>query len=323
MSTAELLDGFVLTNAVMALSFASCGLVLAVRRAGNPIGWLFLAAGLGPAITAGSVPLLIGGMAEGWSEASLRLVTAAGMYAWPWSIALFLPLALLLFPDGRPPGPRWRWVVWAEIVTAPLFVVEMGTDPGSPVAGGPTGYLTLADHSTFAPIWTVAELRTLLCYALGVAALIVRYRRGDERERRQLSWLILATLITTTVLVPWGVFLTGPVLLLLALPLIGIAVTVAILRYQLLDIRLVISRTVLYLLLTAAVVAAYVALVAACDVVLRQHAGLGTSAFATVLIAVGFNPIRTRLQRLVDRLLYGDRSDPVRAASQVSAQLVR
>jgi signal transduction histidine kinase len=330
LSLADAVNGFVVTNTAMAVSFTLCGLILATRRPANPIGWLFLADGLGHAVTAASAPLITIGLRQDWPIGLVRAITTVGAYSWPWSIALFLPLALLLFPTGRlpgqlpgqPPGRWWRWLLWVAVATAPLFVVELGTEPNSLVPGGPTGYLTIADRADLAPLWMLAELRVVLLYAVCVIALGVRYRRGDERERRQLLWPILATLITFCVLVPWGVFLVGPVLMLLAIPLIGAAVTIAILRHQLLDIRLVFSRTVLYLLLTGGVVAAYTAVVALLDSVLRRQVGLGSSVLATVLIAVGFNPVRVRLQRVVDRTLYGSRSDPVRAASQVSAHLV-
>jgi signal transduction histidine kinase len=321
MSLTGMVDTFVVTNTVMGLAFPLCGLILATRRPANPIGWLFLLAGLGHAITAVGIPVAVAGLVAGWPMWSLRLVTTVAAYAWPWSIALFLPVALLLFPDGRVPGPRWRWVLWAQVLTAPLFVVETGTDPTSSAPGGPRGYLTLGAFDRLGPLWTVAELRTLLVYGLSLVALVVRYRRGGERERRQLLWLILAVLVVVLVLVPWGVFLTGSPLMLLAFPLIGVAVTVAVLRHQLLDIRLVVSRTVVYLILTGLVLAVYVALVAAFDSVLRRQVGLGTSVAATVLIAIGFNPVRLQLQRLVDRALYGDRADPVRAASQVGARM--
>jgi hypothetical protein len=169
----------------------------------------------------------------------------------------------------------------------------------------------------------IAELRVPLLYGASLVALAVRYRRGSERERQQLLWLILATLITVGVLIPWGVFLVGPVLMLLAIPLIGVAVTIAILRYQLLDIRLVFSRTVVYLGLTGAVVLAYEVLVALLDSMLRTQGGLGTSVLATVLIAVGFNPARVRLQRLLGRAwtAYAARSYPGRAESQAAARL--
>jgi amino acid transporter len=121
---------------------------------------------------------------------------------------------------------RWRWLVWAEIVTAPLFVADLGADPAPLVSGAAGGYLTLGDYQHFTPLWTVAELRTVLLYGVSLIALIVRYRRSGERERRQLLWLILAVLIAFGVLIPWGVFFAGPVLMLLAIPLIGAAVTV-------------------------------------------------------------------------------------------------
>jgi signal transduction histidine kinase len=321
LSVSDAVDGFVVTNGAMALSFALCGLILATRRAANPIGWLFLVDGLGHAVTAATVPLIVIGLQVPWPTWLVRALTTVGAYSWPWSIALLLPLALLLFPTGRLPGRRWRWLMWAAIATAPLFVLELGTEPNSLVPGGPPGYLTIAEREHLAPLWLIAELRVVVLYAVCLVALVVRYRRGGERERRQLLWPIVATLITVCVFVPWGVFLVGPVLILLAVPLIGAAVTIAIVRHQLLDIRLVFSRTVLYLLLTAGVVLTYVALVALLDSLLRRQVGLGTSVLATVLIAIGVNPVRVRLQRLVDRALYGGRADPVRAAAQVGARL--
>jgi signal transduction histidine kinase len=92
-----------------------------------------------------------------------------------------------------------------------------------------------------------------------------------------------------------------------------------VLRHQLLDIRLVLSRTVLYVVLTAGVIGAYLGLVTVADSLLRQ--GPGTSVLATLIVAVAFNPVRVRLQRVVDRALYGDRADPVRALSRMGDRL--
>lgn len=179
----------------------------------------------------------------------------------------------------------------------------------------------LPDYRELAPLWTVSEVLNLAALVAALIGLGIRYRRGDERQRRQLLWLALAVGLVFLVLIPWGLFGAGPVLILLAIPLVPTAIAVAILRHGLLDIRLVLSRAVLYGLLTAMVVGAYVGMVAVADVVLRNQVGLGTSVLATVLIAVAFNPFRVRLQRLVERALYGDRRDPVRAASRVGAQL--
>jgi hypothetical protein len=318
---ADLVSDFVVTNAVMALSFSVCGLILATRRASNPIGWLFLLDGLGHALTAAAIPLIVVGLARQWPVGPVRAITTVGVYSWPWSIGTLLPLALLLFPDGRLPSRRWAWLLWAAVATAPLFVVESATEPSSPVQDGPTGYLTISDHDRFAPLWLISELRVALLYGVSLVALAVRYRRGSERERRQLLWLILATVLTLGVLVPWGVFLVGPVLMLLSVPLIGVAVTVAILRYQLLDIRLVFSRALLYLLLTGGVVLVFEMLVALLDAVLRNQSGLGASVLATVLVAVAFNPARERLQRLMDRAAAAARRPaPAREARQAGSR---
>ncbi|MEV1244471.1 histidine kinase [Nonomuraea sp. NPDC049750] len=315
MTWIEAWDHFVVTNAAMGLSFPIGGVLVAWHRPRNPVGWLLLAAGIGHATTAAIVPLAEAGVRDGWPGGLIRTLVTVASWAWPWSIGLCLPLILQLFPDGR---PVFRRLMWATVVTSPLFALEMGTSP-DPVVDGIPGYLII--HADLDPLWTAVEVRGLAAMAVGLVALVVRYQRGDEQRRRQLLWLMQAVLLVLIVLVPWGVLQNAPVYVLLAIPLIPAAMTVAILRHQLLDIRLVLSRTVLYALLTAAVVASYVGLVALLDNVMRREAGLGSSAAVTVLIAVGFNPVRVRLQRIVDRIVYGDRADPVRAVSRVGARL--
>ena len=97
---------------------------------------------------------------------------------------------------------------------------------------------------------------------LGVAALAVRYRRGSDVERRQLLWLLLAVLVALIVILPWGLVAGTPIEVLFAIPLIPIAVTVAIVRQELLDIRLVVARLLAWMMLLLAVVVAYTALIA-------------------------------------------------------------
>ncbi|NUW39831.1 histidine kinase [Nonomuraea rhodomycinica] len=315
MTWTEAWDRFVVTNAAMGLSFPVGGVLVAWHRPRNPVGWLLLAAGIGHATTAALVPLAEAGVRDGWPIGLNRTLVTVAAWAWPWSIGLCLPLVLQLFPDGR---PVFRRLMWATVVTSPLFVLEMGAGP-DPVVAGLSGHLVI--HADLDALWTAVEVRGVVAVAIGLVALVVRYRRGDERRRRQLLWLMQAVLLVLIVMVPWGVLRNAPVHVLLAIPLVPAAMTVAILRHQLLDIRLVVSRTVLYALLTAVVVASYVALVALFDGVMRREVGLGGSAAATVLIAVGFNPVRVRLQRVVDRILYGDRADPVRAVSRVGARL--
>jgi signal transduction histidine kinase len=314
----DALDAFVVTNSAIGLSFGSCGAILAWHRPHNPIGWLFAAGGVAQATSALAAPL---GAVLHEADAPIavqRLVITIFSWSWPWSIGLFLPLALLLFPDGRPLSRAWHWVVIAVTITAPLFALEMGAWPGAP-PGYPTGYLTIPLYDRLQPLWTITEIRTTLAMFLGLAALVVRYRRGSDVERRQLLWLVLAVLLALVVLLPWGLVAGTPIEVLFAIPLIPIAVTVAIVRDQLLDIRLVVSRLLAWLILLLAVLVAYTGLVA----LLNRFATprLAWSALITVFLALLAVPLLPRLQRLVDGAIYGDRGDPARVVSRLGEQL--
>lgn len=319
-SWSDALDAFVVTNSVMGVAFAVCGGIIAWHRAGNAIGWLLTAAGVGHATAALSAPLVQalhdGGAPLGLQRAFITLF----MYSWPWSIGLFLPLALLLFPDGRPPSPRWRPAIIGVIATAPLFVLEMGASPEPLNPSLPIGYLTLPSYDALHPLWTLGEIRTFGALILAIGALVIRYRRASIVQRRQLLWLLFATITAVMVTLPWGFIAGTPVVVLFAIPLIPAAVTVGILRHQLLDIQLVVSRALTWLLLSVAVVAAYATLVAVLDEFVSAR--VGRSAVATLVIALLVAPVLSRLQRLVDHAMYGERRDPAGVASRVGQQLL-
>ena len=319
-------DGFVVTNLAIGLSCGVAGWLIAWQRPANPLGWLLSAAAVCQAssATAGAVGGLGGVL--GWSEPVLRGWATAYAYAWPWSIAAFLPLALLVFPDGLLPGRAWRAAVATVLVSAVVFVVRVGADPAGGIATPdgtvvPALVFSEAAYRAAEPLWIVEEILNLLVLVAAATGLVLRYRRGDEQRRRQLLWLVLALVIMIVVLVPWALFDAGPILQLLAIALVPAAMTIAVLRHQLLDIRLVLSRAVLYALLTAGVLGCWAGLVAGADLLLRGGAGPGTSALVTLLIAIAFNPVRVRLQRTVDRALYGDRADPVRAVARMGERL--
>ncbi len=315
----DALEAFVVSNAVMGVAFAGCGSILAWHRPRNPIGWLFLAGGLCQSTAAMAAPLGAVLVQAGAPVTLIRLTETVFAWSWPWAIGLCIPLALLLFPDGRPPTPRWRPVIIAVIVTAPLFTLEMAAAPGPMQPGFPAGYLTLPFYDTLQPLWRLTELRGLAAILLGLAALVVRYRRGTDIARRQLLWLVLAVLITLAATIPWGLVAGTPIVVLLAIALIPVAVTVAIIRDQLLDIRLVVSRALSWVLLSLAVLVAYVALVALLDRVIAAQ--LGRSAAVTVILVLVAAPVLPRLQRLVDRAMYGDRGNPASVVSEVGSRL--
>ena len=318
-SWAEALEAFVVTNAAIGLSFGICGAILAWHRPHNPIGWLFAAGGIAQSTAALAAPLLFVLHQAAAPIALQRLVITTFSWSWPWSIGLFLPLALLLFPDGRPLSRGWRWVVIAVIITSPLFALEMGASPDSPEPGFPVGYLTIPFYDRLQPLWTLTELRGLASLVLALVALFVRYRRGTETQRRQLLWLLLALLVAIVAAIPWSFVSGTPVAVLFTIPLIPVAVTVAIIRHQLLDIRLAISRLLAWMLLSLAVIVAYGALVAVLDRFISAQ--VGRSAAATVLLVLLAAPVLPRLQRLVERAVYGDRSNPARVVSRVGEQL--
>lgn len=307
-------DSYLVTNTAMGASFAVCGLVVARHRPANPIGWLFLAFGVAHLTTSAMVPIVAYGATHAWPAGVLRTLMTVYEVAWPFGIGLALPLSLQLFPTGRPVSPRWRPLLWCTVASGLFFVFWLVTGPGETTVAGHqiTSYLVW-DHQ---PAWlVVANPLALTVYLAVIAGLVVRYLHSDEQVRRQLLWLLLAVIAMVAINWPrWVLNDEGGILLLLAVPLIPLAVTIAIVRYQLFDIQLVVSRTVLYGLLTLGVAGAYAGLVAVLDRLVR---GAGAPVIATVLIALAFNPARQWLQRVVDRAFYGIRGDPVRAVSAV------
>ena len=304
---------YLITNLAIGLSAAPCGLLIARAKPDNPIGWLFLIAGIAPLLTAAMIPLMIYGADNHWPQPALRLVVTSYMFAWSWGVFCCLPLILQLFPTGKPVSRQWTVLCWLTIGTAALGNAFVGPTPEY----GASSFLVV-------PWWTVTEqivgVLTPLIILASVISLIVRFIRGTETVRQQVLWLLVAVILVILINAPtWFTIPTGKtILLLLSFPLIPTAVTIAVLRHGLYDVRIVVSRLVVYVLLTAGVIAVYVGLVAVLDRVLR---GLGAPVVAALAIALAFNPARVRLQRLVDRAVYGNRRDPVAAVSAVGQRL--
>ncbi|MGA4843197.1 sensor histidine kinase [Streptomyces sp. G45] len=311
-------DSFVLTDTVLALVFATSGAPVAWRRPGNPIGWLLLCGGAAHATTVLALGFLALGLHDGWGEGALRVVVTVALAGWPLGLRLFVPMALLLFPTGQLPGPRWRPVAWGTAGIGVVFWLWSVTTPHPYVVGGPSGYLRVLSWPPLEPYRPQTDLLGIFFPLLiDLAALVVRYRWGDERLRRQMLWLMLAVLCA----VPWwplGMNAEALQVFIVAQPL---AIAVAILRPQVLDIQWVVSRALLYLALSLGVLGVYTAVVLFLDRVLRDTFHLGGAALVAVGVAIAFHPVRGRLQRIIDRLLYGDRGDPVRALDRLGARL--
>lgn len=319
-SWSQALTSFLATNGLMGGSFALSGVLIAWHRPRHPLGWLLVADGLGHATSSLMAPLAQLLHDDGAPVGLVRVVVTVFMFTWPWSITLFLPLALLLFPDGHLPGPRWRYLVWAIVLTAPLFVTEMVSGPDHVMEGMPLGYGGFLAYDDLGWLWTVSEIRVMSALLLGAISLVVRYRRADEKGRRQLLWLLFAGLVVVAAVAPWSFVAGTPIVVLFAIPLVPLAICVAVIRYQLLDIRLVVSRAVAWLLLSVIALAAYGAVIFLLGSFVS--AALGRSALPAVLVAVALAPLLPRLQREVDTLMYGERRDPARVAGRIGEHLV-
>jgi signal transduction histidine kinase len=322
------IDTWWIGSIVIGVGLGGFGLLLVRRLPANPIGWLMLAGGLVQAVL---------GAAREWAVyASLTAPGslpgaswAAWVGTWPFLVPIAtLPLVLLLFPDGRLPTARWRVVPWAVAAAA---VLGCGSEALRP--GRFTPDLTLRNpigvHSpSLGGFTNAAQLVLTLAIVAAIASLVARTWGSSGELRQQLKWIAFAGSLLGVVLaaellpVPDPVGLAavawvGPLLVVCFLA----AVTMAVLRYRLWDIDLLISRSLVYGTVTLVLGAAYVGIVAASGRMRDHPVEIGSSLVAAALVAVAFAPLRDLLQRRLDRRLYGDRNDPYRALTRLGDRL--
>ncbi len=315
------LHGLTPSNTILGAGLAAAGWPIAYFRPRNALGWLLLAGGFGYVVSGAGYALLAAGTSPGEHAAGWRVVATVTDIGWPWAVASALPAVLLLFPDGRLPSRRWRWLVGVIALSGVLlgsicaFSTTLYTDEADVQVHGYGSWVWFNRQHWVGPLWAVAMI---VAYVGAIVALVLRYRRGDDRVRQQILWPLWGGLVTFALFVANALFDTNVFLSIYPVLLVPACVSVAVLRYRLLDIRLVISRSLLYVLLSALAVGAYLGVVAATDSLLR---GAGPSLLAALVVAAAFNPVRVILQRLVDRLFYGARGDPVRALAAVGARL--
>lgn len=316
-----LVDGFVISSVFLGTMMAIAGWPIAHRRPDNPIGWLLLWAGVAYATSAAGYVVLAATTEPGTDSIWAHVLATVTNLAWVPALTVLVPTSLLLFPDGHLLSSRWRAVVGMALLATVLLEAMAVLGPETLTGHlGVRGYpREAAPDAVWLPILAVSLVVT--GFALTVVSLVLRYQRGEDRTRRQVLWLLLAALVIA-VLGLLSPFLGDSWVVIYALAAVPLAVMVAIIRHQLLDIRLVVSRSVMYLLLTAVVIVAYSALVTVLGAPLRSDAGAWPALIATLLIAIAFNPLRSWLQARVARLFYGARGDPMRAIEAVGDQLV-
>jgi signal transduction histidine kinase len=311
---------------VIAVTWGIVGALIASRQPRNPIGWILCGLTLYAGFT--SLP-------EGYLDrylagkgGSLRWAEIAAWFSnTAWIPLVFVPLAFLpvYFPHGRLPSRRWRFVPWCAAIGIAAFWVSEAFAAGPlhdyPGIGNPFGL----DHVVVEALG-FGSLLVFGAVAASVASVVVRFRRTTDVERQQIKWLAYAGCLAAAMLVAAG-FVGGlwsedlaNTLILAGLLGITVAIGIAILRYRLYDIDLLINRTLVYAGLTVGVVAIYIALVGGLAAVVHEQAGWWLALVATGLAALLVQPLRSGLQRRVNRLMYGPGED-ARGASGLRGRL--
>src|SRR5215204_3063314 len=348
---------FAILAEVLSLAYPTVGALIASRLPTNPIGWIFCGVGLlyaGSSFTEAYAfyarlenPAFPGGGYMAWFSwlAGFEVLVLAGVFV------------MLLFPDGHLLSRRWRIVAWMAVCGAMLRTLSNAFDPGElnahPYVQVPFGVEGVIGGLTTPQFFGVSSLVGLaLLWASILAALfslLVRLHRAQGDERQQLKWFLYAAvpavvgfsfdlfshfiwnftgLVFNKPFEPYGPFsefmwIISNVFLLpqFALLFVPVFTYIAILRYHLYDIDVVINRTLVYGALSTCVVGIYVLAVVALGALFQARGNLAIALLVTGLVAVLFQPLRMRLQRGVNRLMYGERDDPSAVTSRLGRRI--
>jgi signal transduction histidine kinase len=263
------------------------------------------------------------------SEVSRGFATAAMLVIWFYAPSILpLNLGLLLFPDGKPPSSRWRWAIWASILAVaissvgqiwlsrPTSTVPYGTVQGTSDMLGQTG-----------PVLTIGFMLELAMMLVGLTAMVVRFHRSTGIEQQQFRWVMWGGAVAVAVIaysIIYGMT-TGedprwPFLVALVSMITSYGIAIG--KYRLYEIDVVISRSVVFAILAAFITLTYALIV----VGIGQRLGGDSGEFllpiaATGLVAVAFEPVRLRAQRWANRLVYGNRATPYEVLSEMTGRL--
>jgi signal transduction histidine kinase len=334
----EAVSGIPGNSLIEALVFAAIGLLVARRQPRHRVGWILLGVALLLALSSdGSLYAVLD---YNHHHGQLPLGPLAELFNLLWIPGILLiPVGVLYFPDGQLPAPRWRYGVRAYValggglvaamygvaihdLTAPVVSVAASTGDIADF-DNPTGALSLM-YAAWAATVSLGSLA-------GLVGLAMNYRRSRGERRQQLKWFVLGAgvfllLGLPTVVVPnvnIGSAQLQSTVFDVAFLAPAAAVAIAVLKYRLYDVDVVISRTLVYGSLAVFITAVYVGIAVGIGALIGSGGkpNLALSILATAIVAIGFQPVRERVQRVANRLVYGKRATPYEVLSQFSERV--
>ena len=318
-------------------AYGLVGVIIASRKPGNPLGWIFLAEGVVGALSENASFYMVadyrlrhGSLPFGWAA-------VLAQPGWAPSIAL-LGLAVLLFPDGRPPSRRWRWLLWTFLGASALWVGGAAVASLAAIAGhhirvDSGGNLLILSGNLNGPGAWFGVLQDVFfpllaaCWLLSIASQVVSYRRSSGERRQQLKWLLAGAVASVTGLVlnlllreAAGAGPVGSIAGVIGLLALPASMGVAVFKYRLLDIDRILSRTLAYAIVTGLLVGVYAGLVLLATRVLDVHGTVAVAAAPQAAAAL-FSPVRRWVQRIVDRRFNRARYDADQTVALFAARL--
>ena len=311
-------------------AFSAVGGLISLRRPGNPIGWLLAAIGLLFAVAVSCSAVSVWGLETESLPRAVAEWISVGSTAWVPALSLIGTQLLLRLPDGVPPSRRWRWYSRMSIALIGVSTLGMAAQPGRvedvPGTANPV-------HLEWAEPLASVFLLVVVCFVGGLAALVVRYRRASPHDRVQLRWIAfggVAFLVVYLFTLPFEIILgdsseaaVATYVAQLAFGALPISIGYAVLRHRLYDIDVVVNRTLVYGLLTAALAGAYLGTVLLLQLALGPVTSGSSLAVAvsTLAVAALFRPARSRIQALVDRRFYRRKYDAAQTLESFGARL--
>jgi hypothetical protein len=326
---------------------ALVGAVVASRQPRNPVGWFFVVSATCWAVNEATGRYAVYGLViEPGSLPLARLMAWPSTWMWEPALVLIILFLPLYFPDGRLLSPRWRPVLWLALLFSVGFGVVFGAlfpgevDELSPGVGGDVpGVVNPLGIEALRPLDRVMQIDIILAVVLlvillcSVASLVVRFQRSSGEERQQMKWLTYAAaanfatlLLVMSLPAESAWYRAVDALSNLVLAGLPVAVGIAVLRYRLYDIDIIINRTLVYGSLTVMLALIYFGGVATTQAIFRALTGQEQQpqlavVVSTLAIAALFMPLRRRIQSFIDRRFYRSKYDARKTLEDFSAKL--